>query len=177
MFWHWSNDRFWWWGCCPRFNDWNNILHYAILSLHLLYFLTGRQIFYVGGLIFYAFSTGKRPVSLLQISLIQMKTWIASCCLWAVAILKPLLCISAGPLQDFRGCSIWRHNCLRFFNQLTTSRANVGTADPWGQPVSLLTLHYSEEVFPKLTSNAVLLSLHRCLSAPASILVENSGPT
>ena len=34
----------------------------------------GRQIFYVGGLTLYAFQWEQRPVSLLQISFIQMKT-------------------------------------------------------------------------------------------------------
>ena len=63
----------------------------------------------------------QRPVSRLQILLIQMKTCIASSCLWAVAILKSLLCLSAGALQESRGCSIYQHTAFRvFFNRLTT---------------------------------------------------------
>ena len=54
-------------------------------------------------------------VSLLQISLIWMKIWIASHCLWAVAVLKSLLCLSAGPLQDSSGCSIYEHTAVAFF--------------------------------------------------------------
>ena len=50
-----------------------------------------------------------------------MKSCIASRCLWAVAILKSLLCLSAGPLQDYRGCSIYEDTAFRvFLNLLTT---------------------------------------------------------
>ena len=50
-----------------------------------------------------------------------MKTWIASSGLWAVAILKSLLCLSAGALQESRGCSIYQNTAFRvFFNRLTT---------------------------------------------------------
>ena len=56
-----------------------------------------------------------RPVSLLQILLTQMKTCIASCGLWAVAILKSLLCLSAGPLQDSTGFSIYEDTAVCFF--------------------------------------------------------------
>ena len=40
---------------------------------------------------------------------------ISSHCLWAVVILKSLLGLSAGPLQDSRGCSIYEHTPLRVF--------------------------------------------------------------
>ena len=46
-----------------------------------LHFSTGRQIFCVGGLIFYAFSTGTKSVLLLQISLSWMKTCFTLLCL------------------------------------------------------------------------------------------------
>ena len=57
----------------------------------------------------------QRPVSRLQILLIQMKTCIASSCLWAVAILKSLLCLNAGALQESRGCSWYEHTAFRVF--------------------------------------------------------------
>ena len=58
-------------------------------SMLILHFSTGRQIFYVGGLISMEFTGTKAcvgAVSLLQVSWNQMETCIASCCLWAVAI-------------------------------------------------------------------------------------------
>ena len=90
-----------------------------------MHFATGRQITYAGGLISYTFSTGTKAcvstVLLLQILLIQMKTCIASHCLWTVATLKSQLCLSAGALQDSPGCSRYQHTAFRvFFNQLTT---------------------------------------------------------
>ena len=57
----------------------------------------------------------QRPVSRLQILLIQMKTCIAACGLWAVATLKSLLCLSAGALQEYRGSSIYQHTAFRYF--------------------------------------------------------------
>ena len=63
------------------------------------------------------FQQGQRPVSLLQISLILMKTCIASRCLWAVVILKFPLCLTAGFLWLF---GIWTHSWSRFFFRLTT---------------------------------------------------------
>ena len=87
----------------------------------ILHFSTGRQIFYVRGLIFYPFSTGTKACvtasDLIQISLIQMKTCIASRGFWAVAILKSLFCLSAGYSWLF---NIWTHSCSRFYSRLTT---------------------------------------------------------
>ena len=67
------------------------------------------------------FNGNKGLCQRLQISLIWMKTCIASRGLWAVAILKSLLCLSAGPLQESYGFSIYQHTafCV-FFNWLTT---------------------------------------------------------
>ena len=45
------------------------------------HFSTGIQIFYIWVLIIYRILQKQRPVLLLQISLIWMATWIASCCL------------------------------------------------------------------------------------------------
>ena len=86
-----------------------------------MHFPTGRQISYTGGLIFYAFSTGTKACVTVQILLIQMKTCIASLGLWAVAILKSLLCLSTGQLQESCGFSIYHHTafCV-FLNWLTT---------------------------------------------------------
>ena len=67
------------------------------------------------------FQREQRPVSRLQISLIRMKPCIASHSLWAVAMLKSLLCLKAGPLQDYCGSSIYEHTALCVsFNWLTT---------------------------------------------------------
>ena len=46
-----------------------------------------------------------------------METYTASCCLWAVAILNYLLCLSAGLSWLF---SIWTHSCSRFLFLLIT---------------------------------------------------------
>ena len=53
----------------------------------------------------------QRPVSRLQISVTRMKTCIASCGIWAVAILKYLLCLSAGFSWLF---NVRTRSCSRF---------------------------------------------------------------
>ena len=65
-------------------------------------------------------------MSLLQILLIQMKTCVASWGLWAVVILKSLLCLSAAALQESRGCSLYEHTALRvFFNNWQLAHAGL----------------------------------------------------
>ena len=54
----------------------------------ILHFSTGRQMYFVGGLVFYGDSMGTKAS--------VTETCIASCCLLVVAILKYLLCLSAG---------------------------------------------------------------------------------
>ena len=47
-----------------------------------------------------------------------MKICIASRCLWALVILKSLLCLSTGPLQESCGFSRYQHTAFRiFFNR------------------------------------------------------------
>ena len=66
----------------------------------------------------------QRPMSRLQISLIQMKTWTASRGLWAVAISKSLLCLNAGFSWLF---IIWTHSRSRSFCRLTTCTVTCWT--------------------------------------------------
>ena len=85
------------------------------------------------------FQLEQRPVSLLQISLIWMKTCIASHCLWAVTILKYLLCLIAGFLWLF---SIWTHSCSHFFDwQLVPAGllSDLVTVDAYWLRLKLLT--------------------------------------
>ena len=79
-----------------------------------------------------------------------MKTCIASPGLWAVAILKSLLCLSAGALQESRGCSIYQHTAIRVFLtdwQLapTGLRSDLVTADADWHRLNLLTDSTSPE--------------------------------
>ena len=80
-----------------------------------MHFPAGRQILFVRGLIFYAFSTGTKACVTVQISLMWMKTCIASHGLWAIVIWKSLLSLSADPLQESRGCSIYEHTTFHIF--------------------------------------------------------------
>ena len=86
-----------------------------------MHFATERQISYVGGLISYALSLGTKACVKAADLIDSDETCIASRGLWAVAILKSLLCLSAGALQESRGCSIYQDTAFRsFFIQLTT---------------------------------------------------------
>ena len=96
------------------------------------------------------FNGNKGLCQRLQISLIWMKTCIASRGLWAVAILKSLLCLSAGPLQESYGFSIYQHTAFRVFLtdwQLapTGLRSDLVTADADWHRLNLLTDSTSPE--------------------------------
>ena len=91
------------------------VLMIKINPVLLLHFSTGRQIFYSGGLIFYVFSTGKKACVTAADLIDSDENSIASQCLWAVVILKSLLCLSAGALQESRGFSLYEHTAVHIF--------------------------------------------------------------
>ena len=107
-------------------------------------------------------------MSLLQISLIQMETCIASCCLWSVVILKYLLYLCAGFPWLF---SNWKHSCSPIFS---VWQLLVTLFDKDWHRLNLLTdsrctsLETQKQIWnwlgklPHLTTNSTLLAQNSC---------------
>ena len=123
-----------------------------------------------------------------------MKTCIASRGLWAVAILKSLLCLSADALQESCGFSIYQHTAFRvFFNGLKTCtywtaqwRSDLVTADADWHRLNLLTDSTSPETQtqiwnwlrqrPPRTFVVHCLQTVHCCACPASTMAEQLHP-
>ena len=75
--------------------------------------------------------SARRPVSLLQIFLIQMPTWIALCCLWEVAILLDCIMTWSQLTRTFR-CAV-PESCFRVLChvQVRTGRAPFISSLPY----------------------------------------------